>query len=793
MRLLRYITALILVAVSLGSCNVTRRLHDGEYLLRKVKIEDDKEIPRKERITSDELKKYLRQKPNKRLFGTDFYVWVYNLADPEKENGWNNFKRRMGEEPVLLDLSLTERSADNFKNYMDSRGFFSSQATFEIDTLRRPRCAYVTYRTRQGEPYRIRSLEYDFRDRNLAPIILADTARSCIRVGQIYNVADLSAERERITANLKRRGYYNFSVNNIEYLADTLRGDRTVGLKMVVKQELTGYDDRGEAVMEDNTIYRIDRINVLPHYDPSVFQGDSLFMTRLDTVRYRGLNIVYEGKSNLRPRVVRDLIPVYENQLYNANRITRTYDKLMSIGYFKSAKIVFTESPRQIDVVDTLTLLRTHRNDTTVVRRSKEGFLQCIILCTPALKQSFKIELEGSVTSSFWGLSGTVGYQNRNIFRGAEALDLAFTVGYEYMRTPEAKKRNAVEFGVAAGLSFPRFLLPFQSKRFQTLVLPRTKVAVSINFQDRPYYRRTLSNASWGYSWDYHDYSSFVLRPIDITVVDVSYLDNDFYNSLQNRYLQNSYRSQLISAMSFSYVYNNQRKNLGGNATVLRLNAEIAGNLLDGLEHLFSHPVEGEKYYSIFDIRYSQYFRFDVSASRKIMLGEKSALAGRLYAGLGVAYGNAEALPMDRLFYAGGSNSMRGWTPRTLGPGTVPTPEDMLYPTQLGDMRLEANLEFRFPIWGIFHGATFFDVGNIWFLRNNASEYAPEAVFHLRNFYKQLGFNTGLGIRLDIKFAILRLDWGIQLHNPDKPVGERWIHNFKWSNTALNFGVGYPF
>jgi len=783
----------MLAGISLSACNVTRRLHDGEYLLQKVKIEDDKEVPRKERISADELKKYLRQKPNKRLFGTNFYVWVYNLADPEKENGWNNFKRRMGEEPVLLDMSLTERSADNFKNYMDSRGFFSSRATFEVDTLRRPHRAYVTYRTRQGDPYRIRSLEYDFRDRNLAPIILADTAHSCIRVERIYNIADLSAERERIADDLKRRGYYNFSVNNIEYLADTLRGDRTVGLKMVVKQELTGYNERGEAIMEDNTIYRIDQINILPHYDPTVFQRDTLFLSRLDTVRYRGLNIVYEGKSNLRPRVVRDLIPIYDNQIYNAGRITRTYDKLMSIGYFKSAKIVFVERPRRIDVTDTLTLLRSHRSDTTVVRRSKEGFLQCDILCTPALKQSFKIELEGSVTSSFYGLSGTIGYQNRNIFRGAEALDLAFTVGYEYMRTPEAKKRNAVEFGVAAGLSFPRFLLPFRSKRFQSLVLPRTKVAVSVNFQDRPYYRRSLSNASWGYSWDYHDYSSFILRPIDITVVDVSYLDDNFFNSLQNRYLQNSYRSQLISAMSFSYVYNNQRKNLGGNATVFRLNAEIAGNLLDGFEHLFSHPVAGKDYYSIFDIRYSQYFRFDASISRKIMLGEKSAVAGRFYAGMGIAYGNAEALPMDRLFYAGGSNSMRGWTPRTLGPGTVPTPKDMLYPTQLGDMRLEANLEFRFPIWGIFHGATFFDVGNIWFLRSNAGEYAPEAVFHIRDFYKQLGFNTGVGIRLDIKFAILRLDWGIQLHNPNKPAGERWIHDFKWSNTALNFGVGYPF
>ena len=776
----------------LTACNVTRRLHDGEYLLQQVAIETETgDLPRRERITAADLKAYLRQKPNKKFLGTNLYLWLYNLADPEKKNRWNNFKRRLGEEPVLFDAALTERSADNFKNYMDSRGFFASEVTYEVDTVR-PRRARVTYRTRQGTPYRITSYGYDFRDATLGPIVLADTVRSLIRPGEVFDIATLEAERERIVDNLRSRGYYNFSVGNIDYLADTLAGDRTVGLKMIVRRHLTGYDERGEALMEDNTVYRIGQINFFPSYDPTVFRNDSLYRLTLDTVRYRGVNVVYNGRPNLRARVAREMIPLYENLTYNANRISRTYDKLMSTGYFKSARIVFTEEPRRIEVVDTVTRPALH-GDTTYVRRRTEGILRCDILCTPALKQSFTVELEGSVTSSFYGLSASAGYQNRNLFRGAEALDVDFTIGTEYMRAPEARKRTAVEFGVSASLSFPRFLFPVHTRRFQTLVLPRTKVAVSVNFQDRPYYRRSLSNASWGYAWDYRGYSSFLLRPVDITVVDVSYLDDDFFASLQNRYLQNSYKSQLIPALSFSYVYNNQRRDLGGNATVLRLNAEVAGNLVDGLEHLFSKPAPGTSYYTLFGIRYSQYFRVDASVSRKIMLGETTALAGRLFAGCGLAYGNAAVLPMDRLFYAGGSNSMRGWTPRTLGPGTVPIPADMLYPTQLGDMRLEANLEFRFPIWGIFHGATFLDAGNVWFMRRNDSEYAPEAVFRFDSFWKGLGFNTGVGLRLDIKFAVLRLDWGIQLHNPNNPSGERWIHNLRWKNTALNFGVGYPF
>ena len=174
------------------------------------------------------------------------------------------------------------------------------------------------------------------------------------------------------------------------------------------------------------------------------------------------------------------------------------------------------------------------------------------------------------------------------------------------------------------------------------------------------------------------------------------------------------------------------------------------------------------------------------------MLGEVTALVGRLYGGYGMAYGNSTSIPFDRLFYAGGANSMRGWAPRTLGPGSVPEPDDAVFPSQLGDMKLEANLELRFPIWGIFHGATFVDVGNIWFADRHSAP-SPAAVFHFDSFYKQLGFDAGIGLRLDIKFAVLRLDWGIQIHNPNAPAGQRWIHNFKWKNTALNFGVGYPF
>lgn len=785
---------LLVVSFLFGTaCSVMRYVPDGSYLLHKVQIDTDEQTPRKDRISQEEFMKFVRQHPNRRILGVNAYVWLYEQADSTKNNGWNNWKRRVGEEPVLLDLNYTYRSAQNLQVFMESKGFFRSESDFEVDTVSRRKRATVTYRVRQGEPYRIRSIDYEFRDRQLEPIILSDTVRTMLKVGDRFDITVLDAERERITIYLKELGYYNFTVNNIEYVADTLRSDRTVDLKVVVKQRLAGYDEEGRVRMEDNLAYQLGEIHILPDYDPLLVANTGASddpLHTLDTTTYRGLNIVYDRRVPLRRSVLRQAVSLNKGDLYATSEVERTYSDLMALGYFRSAKISFNELPERVERVDTIRI-QDFEGEHTTLQRSREGVLACNILCSPTLKQSATMEIEGSTTSSFYGLKATVGYQNRNIFRGAEALDISFTGGYEFMKAKDAKMRRATEVGVSAGLTFPRFLLPGDDIH-QSIVQPKTKLEASVNFQDRPYYRRTLSSIGFGYQWSNRKYSNFTLRPIDINVVDVARLDSTFLSSTQNKYLINSYKTQLIAGLSFSYAYNNQRRNLGGNATVLRFNFESSGNLIDLLEHSFAKRPANRDYYTLLGIRYSQYVRADLSLSRKIMLGEKVALAGRIYGGFAKAYGNSDAVPFDRLFYAGGSNSMRGWAPRTLGPGSVPDP-DAAYPTQLADMKLEANLEFRFPIWGIVQGATFLDLGNIWYMKSNPAEYAEEAVFHFDNFYKQLGFNTGLGIRLDINFAVLRLDWGIQLHNPNQPAGERWIHNLRWKNTALNFGVGYPF
>ena len=793
MRRLLYIVCCVALGAMLSACSVTRLIPSNEYLLQRVKIDEDKSAPRAERIKSEEVTKYLRQKPNKHFLGTDFYTWIYLMANPEKDNWWNNLKRRMGEAPVYLNMRDTERSASNLKIYLDSRGYYSSEVSFEVDTTYRRRRAKVDYILKQGKPYLISDISYDFKDRFLEPIVLPDTTNTLLHRGDIFDISVLDAERDRIALYLKDRGYYNFSVNNIEFIADTLSGDRKVGVTVIIKQTLTGYNARGEAQYDNNDVYRLRNINIVPNYNPTADKSSPNYFGNFDSLEYRGLNILFnENRPKVRPKVLRGVVPLYPNYLYNYSQISQTYSNLMSMGYLKSARISFTEVKDSLSSANLITLVGAEGRKSGSINYTRERYLDCDILCTPALQQGIKAELEASTTSSFYGLKAVLGYQNRNIFRGAEMLEITGTAGYEYMKAQNAKKKHAMEFGVAAGLSFPRFLLANYAITSNTIA-PKTKFELSYNYQNRPYYERHLSSASWVYSWRNHTNSSFVVRPIGINLVNVNNMDDRYFNSLQNQYLKHSFESQLIVAISGSYVLKKQYKSAPNNQTTLRANCELSGNALNGIVHLISKPAEGKNYYEFLGIRYSQYVRGDIDASHRIMFGKVTALAARLYAGVAYAYGNSDAVPFDRLFYAGGSNSMRGWAPRTLGPGSSPAPKDVVYPSQMGDMKLEANLEFRFPIWDMFHGAAFFDLGNIWYIENKDANIPDDAVFHFNNFYKQLAFNTGIGLRLDIQFAILRLDWGIQLHNPNNPVGERWIHNFKWRNTSLNFGVGFPF
>lgn len=373
------------------SCSVTRHLPPDSYMLTKNKIETDRTVPRDERITAGEIDRYVRQNPSKKLLGTNLPAWLYNQADPNKENGWNNLLRRLGSEPVILDTVQTAASNRNIKLYMDSRGFYESTSRYEIE-YKRNRKAVVTYSVRQGAPYRINSLSYDYQDKFLEQVIRQDSAATLIRPGDIFDLTLLNDERQRITAYLKDRGYYKFSVNNISYIADTLAGDHLVDLTMVIRQQLEGYTPEGEPIYGNNAVYRLGKIFVYPDYDATAAATDPAYLRGMDTTYYRGLYIIRSGKPKIKPQTLRRAIPIYSDYLYSAGDKQRTSSNLQRLDYFKNASVTFSEPEPEDD--NYITYIGEGGEGEAPVQ-TLERALDCDIFCTPAMRPGLHARLRG--------------------------------------------------------------------------------------------------------------------------------------------------------------------------------------------------------------------------------------------------------------------------------------------------------------------------------------------------------------------------------------------------------------
>ena len=379
----------------LAACNVTRSLPEGEYLLSKVSFRDDKSTPRDERITvdRDDLESYVRQSPNKRILGIDFYVWVYEKANPNKDNWINNTMRKIGEEPVLLDSVLTDKSIQNLQTYLHTRGYCQSSVRCDVDTTRRKRRAELTYTLHQGEPTRINELSYDFRDASLRSIILADTAATLLHIGDIFDITRLDSERERIATDLNNRGYLDFTVNNISYEVDTIGHQTKADVKMIIKPTLVDYDGRGAQVWSDNAVYRIRNVNVFPTYDPMLRStGGFKANAKIDTTYYYGLNIIRDLNTTpqLRDAVLRRTIPIYPNYIYAVDQINHTNKELMSLGFFRNAKIDFTAVPHDDTYVSYVgndgddSEIHNTREEYIEIESLKKGFpmlLACVLSC----------------------------------------------------------------------------------------------------------------------------------------------------------------------------------------------------------------------------------------------------------------------------------------------------------------------------------------------------------------------------------------------------------------------------
>ncbi|MEG2755614.1 MAG: BamA/TamA family outer membrane protein, partial [Mucinivorans sp.] len=755
----------------------------GQALLHSnvLEVQSPAEVKKGDRLDKSIIEQYIQQRPNRRLLGVGVTLGFYNATDTAKHNGWHRFwSQKVGTAPVILDSALIEKSKHEIDLYLISKGYLNNTITDSIVISPR-RKATVHYKVKQNMPYTIAQIDYDISDKFVGALIMQDTSHSLLRVGNIFDRSVFESERRRIVDNLSNMGFWGFGINLITFSVDSTLGGNTVGVRMNVRQRMQTIGTDGRAVYSNNPIYRISEIVVNSDFDPALTIEQSNAV-KYDTLELNCISIMYDKKNYIRPQVLTRAIRLSPNDLYDKAALERTYENVRALGY--NANVIF--EPIASSGSPTVVTIAGDGGDVTTIEQE----LKCYIQCTPITRQNISAEAEISTTADYYSAALTLGYQNRNIFGGAEVLGLNFRGAYEFMKS--RNKNNSFEFSGSVSLTIPRFIFPLSADAQSRFKQAATKITLTYSNQQRPDYRRALFSGSFGYAWTMKNGARFTINPVDLNVVDVPWVDTTFLHSIDNPYLRNSYTSQFIAGVSASYYYTTN-SDTKANAFIFRVNADANGSLLRGLTSLFGHPTHSnnESYYRLFGLRFAQYARINFDVSNRVNIGQSSQFAWRFAIAGGYAYGNSSTLPFDRLFFAGGSNSMRGWQVRTLGPGGVALDSLGSYPNQLGDFKLEANVEYRVNVVGGFGMALFFDAGNIWM--NSQGEKRPEARFNFNNFYKQIALNTGVGLRYDFGFFMVRLDWGFKLHNPNMPHGHRWFTNLGLSDTQLNFAIGLPF
>jgi outer membrane protein assembly factor BamA len=754
----------------LPSCSPGRRIPQDSYLLGRNRIE-----VRQKNISTEELNKYILQKPNKKTLGVRFHLWLYNMANPEKTKGINGWLRKIGEEPVVYNPDLTKKSTGQLKQYLENKGYHYAEV--EDTAIYRGRDAYVKYSVVPNEPYVITSIRYIIEDTSIVSLVISDTVHSLLHKGEILDKSVLQQERQRIETFMKNKGYYRFSKEYIYYEARVVPSTLNIDLTMIIKDFVEGEQDP-KTKLRPHRRYMLNRIYINPDFSPLNETGTA--SSGFDTTFFEGIRFVYQANPKIKFNVIVDKNRLNPGNYYTLNDVDDTYRNLSSLGIFKFVNINFKDAD-------------------TVPESGTDRYLDCSIELARRHVQSYQAELVGTNSSGDLGARGNILYQNWNLFRGAEVLNLRLTGAIEALKNQTNGKYSAMrEFGGEAKLSFPKFLAPFRMEKFVSRYAPKTSVTASYNYQNRPDYTRSIANLSFSYYVQGKKYFTHYFWPLELNYVRIyeNRSDKAFLDSIRNTYMGYSFEDHTITVIRYGLEFNSQKLGKRSDYIYTRLNLESAGNILNAFYKLAgADTVEGQ--YQLMGVPYFQYIRGDVDFRYYNIIDPLNKLVYRLFIGVGYPLGNSSALPFEKKYFSGGPNSIRAWSTRDLGPGSYIRPaSDTIfnYPNQVADIKLEANFEYRFRMFWKFEGAFFIDAGNIWAIR--AEDERQGALFEWNRFYKEIAVGTGLGLRLDFNFFMVRGDFGLKLRDPALPEGHRFIpfaRGFERSDVKFQFGIGYPF
>jgi outer membrane protein assembly factor BamA len=689
------------------SCNVTKNISPREYLLVKNKFK----ITTK-KIDTDELSRFLQQTPNKKLFGLfRANIALYNLGNRGKDTKFKKWLRtKAGSAPVLLDSALSMIAIKQMGLYLNNIGYFNSIIHDSI--VHKKKKATVYYVIKASTPYKIRDIFYSISDLKLAEFVRKDTLGCLLKRGENYNAYILDNERTRIMTNLQNNGYYQFSTGFVIYHVDSLLNSHQMDISIeITNPVIPSIENFGTFIESVHRRYQINNIYIYPDYDP--FQSDIIKYDTLvkhylesskDSTRY-SYYFLYTNKLKIKPRTLVQSIFIKPGTYYSSDVVNKTYLNLGRLPIFRYKNIQFTEI--------------------TDISPEHKDLLNCKILLAREAVQSITVSPVGTNSAGAFGIQGNVIYQNRNIFRGAQLFSLNLSASAQTQGNigPGGGKRlfNTLEFGANATLTFPQFLIPIRQETLPKSFKPRTSITVGYNFQRQSDYNRHIFNVTFGYTWNQTEKLIHTLNPIEVSFVKVL-PDSAFLawmNSLTDKRLINQYTNHMVAGLRYTITYNSQDRTKIENFIYIRANLQTGGNLLYSINSLVGGNKTGISY-TMFGVPYSQFVRPDFDFRYYQMLSAGKLIVYRFYGGIGFPYGNSNSLPFEKAFFAGGANDIRGWKMGSLGPGSYFNDTVTNNYSQIGDLQLQANFEYRFPVYKMVKGSVFFDAGNIWLLHSSS-------------------------------------------------------------------------
>lgn len=762
---------LLILSSLLVSCSVTRKLPLNEKLYTGAKVRiDDKAIKAKqEKELENELESLLRPKPNTSILGIRYKLMFYNMVDSVKnKRGLGNFiKNKLGEPPVLFSDVSTEANEDIICNRLENRGYFHTRCSSDIKEKEKK--VSVVYTAIPGLQYMIRNVEFLIDSMNEVGRAIMDASPSTfLKADNPYDLDVIKAERERIDIRLKEKGFYYFAPDDILVLIDSTVGEHKVDLFVRLKQDMP---------TKAGKIYRIAGTYIFPNY---TIADEELNI--LDAEQHGNFYIT-DPEHKWKPVTFERYIQFPPGEIYNRTDHNVALNNMASLGAFKFVKNKFVET-------------------------GDSARLNVFYFLTPYPKKSVRAEISGRKTDAdFTGTELNINWRNRSIFRGAELLTIAAYTGTDIQSGIDEilSNRNYFKFGSQVTLSVPRFITPFKIWRIGSFV-PRTRFSISYDLLRRQNsYNLNSFRNTFGYTWKENVKKSHDLNVIDINYVHPSSVTDQYRQLAEtDETLRKAIEDQFTIGSSYRYVFTNTASTQKINTVYFSSGIEMSGNIL-GLAT--DANIRKGKVKRIFGTPFSQYVKLESDMRYYWKISERARLANRLFTGLGYAYGNSNNLPFLKQFYIGGSNSVRAFRARTVGPGIYYAQDDPnatlgFTADQSGDIKIEINSEYRRQLIGVLHGALFVDAGNIWLLRDdlNPNAVKPGATFS-KNFLNEFLIGAGAGLRLDLSFVILRFDLAFPLRKPWLPEGERWRFNdirfgdpvWRKENLVFHVAIGYPF